>query len=283
MTGMVADTINRFTLMIDNNQIYKEGSRYYLWAPVNDPLLVSPRTLMMDSKGIIYVSTWTGELVKSMDHGNSWETCTKPFPDRPYYFYPYISNDNYVWAFAWDHPIKFSKDGGMTWTDLPDGNPVIAGGFGDIYRLKDGSLLYHGSGCCSLNRSFDNGLTWTKIETPGYSIKIFINEKEEFFLVSQGPGTIVIYKSADYGQTFSSLYSVAPKFVTDMENTFNKQGSFYYIILPGYGILKSSDLSTYDLYWFNNNLNKLFIDHNGVLIAKDWNMNTVYYRKNSSK
>ena len=283
MTGMVADTNSRFTLMIDNNQIYREGARYYLWEPVSDPLLVSPRTLMMDSKGIIYVSTWTGELVKRMDRGNSWETCTKPFPDRPYYFYPYISNDNYVWAFAWDHPIKYSKDGGMTWTDLPDGNPVAAGGFGDVYRLKDGSLLYHGSGCCSLNRSFDNGLTWTKIETPGYSIKIFINEKEEFFLVSQGPGTIVIYKSTDYGQTFSPLYSVAPKFVTDMQNTFNKQGSFYYIILPGYGILKSPDLNTYEVYWVNNNLNNLFIDHNGVLIAKDWNMNTVYYRNNSGK
>jgi hypothetical protein len=68
-----------------------------------------------------------------------------------------------------------------------------------------------------------------------------------------------------------------------MQNTFNKQGSFYYIILPGYGILKSPDLNTYEVYWVNNNLNNLFIDHNGVLIAKDWNMNTVYYRNNSGK
>jgi len=89
---------------------------------------------------------------------------------------------------------------------------------------------------------FDNGLTWTKIETPGYSIKIFINEKEEFFLVSQGPGTIVIYKSTDYGQTFSPLYSVCSKFVTDMQNTFNKQAVFYYIILPGIWNFKSPDL-----------------------------------------
>ena len=278
---MFADTINKFTLMITNNQIYSEGEKYYLWLPVNDPLLVLPRTLMMDKNGVIYVSTWNGELVKSSDHGRSWEACTKPFPDRPYYFYPYISNDNYVWAFAWDHPIKYSKDAGVSWIDLPEGNPIIAGGFGDVFRLKDGSLLYHGSGCCSLNRSFDNGLTWTKIVTPGYSIKIFVNDKDEFFLVSQGPGTLVIYKSTDYGASFSSMYSVSPEFVTDMEHTFIKRGQFYYILLPGFGILKSFDLISYNIYWINNNLNNLFIDHNGVMIAKDWNMNTVYYRKNT--
>jgi hypothetical protein len=281
MMDMVADTINKFTLMITNNQIYSEGEKYYLWLPVNDPLLVLPRTLMMDKNGVIYVSTWNGELVKSSDHGRSWEACTKPFPDRPYYFYPYISNDNYVWAFAWDHPIKYSKDAGVSWIDLPEGNPIIAGGFGDVFRLKDGSLLYHGSGCCSLNRSFDNGLTWTKIVTPGYSIKIFVNDKDEFFLVSQGPGTLVIYKSTDYGASFSSMYSVSPEFVTDMEHTFIKRGQFYYILLPGFGILKSFDLISYNIYWINNNLNNLFIDHNGVMIAKDWNMNTVYYRKNT--
>jgi hypothetical protein len=283
INGMVADTINKVTFMVTNNTVYRQGDRYYQWEPVNDPALVLPRTINMDRNGVIYVSTWNGEMIKSNDHGVSWKTCTKPFPDRPYYIYDYVSNDNYVWVFAWDHPIKYSKDEGMTWTDLPDGNPVAAGGFGDVYRLKDGSLLYHGSGCCSLNRSFDNGLTWTKIETPGYSIKIFINEKEEFFLVSQGSGTIIIYKSTDYGNSFSALYAIAPQFVTEMDNIFNKQGDFYYVLLPGFGILKSSDLNNYEVYWTNYNLNNLFIDHNGILIAKDWNMNTVYYRKNTGK
>jgi hypothetical protein len=254
-----------------------------LWEPVNDPALVSPRTINMDRNGVIYVTTWTGELVKSTDHAVSWETCTKPFPDRPYFIYPYISNDNYVWVFAFDHPIKFSKDGGMTWTDLPDGNPLITYGFGDVFRLKDGSLLYHGSGCCSLNRSFDNGMTWTKMETPGYSIKLFVNEKDEIFILSQGAPPVSIYKSTDYGASYSSIYVANPQFITEMGTLFNKWGNFYYILLPGYGILKSFDLNNFELYWANNNLNNLFIDHNGVLIAKDWNMNRVYYRKNSKK
>jgi hypothetical protein len=66
-----------------------------------------------------------------------------------------------------------------------------------------------------------------------------------------------------------------------MDKLFNKWGNFYYVLMPGFGILKSYDLNTYDVYWTNKNLNKLFIDHNGVMIAKDWNMNTVYYRKNT--
>lgn len=283
MMQMVTDTVNKFTLMITNNQIYKEGERYYLWEPVNDPVLISPRTLMADKNGVIYVSTWTGDLVKSSDHGETWKACTKPFPDRPYFFYPYISNDNSVWAYALDHPVKMSKDGGITWTDLPDGSAVSTGGFGDIYRLKDGSLLYHGSGCCFLNRSYDDGLTWTKMETPGSSIKLYVNEKDEIFLISQGPGTVGIYKSTNLGISYTSLYTVAPQFVTGMDNVFNKWGNFYYVLLPGFGILKSYDLNTYEVYWTNENLYDLFIDHNGVLIAKDWNMNTVYYRKNTEK
>jgi hypothetical protein len=66
-----------------------------------------------------------------------------------------------------------------------------------------------------------------------------------------------------------------------MDNIFNKWGKTYYILIPGYGILKSDDLEHYEIYWINNELDNLFIDHNGVLIAKDWNNNTVYYLKRS--
>ena len=281
MLGMVADTVNKFTLMINSNQIYKQGERYYLWEPVNNPALVSPRTINMDRNRVIYVTTWSGELVKSTDHGVSWETCTKPFPDRPYYIYIDVSNDNYVWVFAWDHPTRFSKDGGITWNDA--GSDLSSFGYGNIFRLKDGSLLFHGSNCCSLNRSFDNGLTWTKIATPGYSIKLFVDNKDEIFIVTQENG-ITIYKSTDYCSTFTSVTRVSPEWGTsDNDNIFSKWNNFYYILIPGWGILKSADLTHYEEFWHNSNLRDLFIDHNGVLIAKDWNMNTVYYRKNSHK
>jgi hypothetical protein len=66
-----------------------------------------------------------------------------------------------------------------------------------------------------------------------------------------------------------------------MDNIFNKWSNFYYVLVPGFGILKSTDLNQYEVYYVNSELNNLFIDHNGVMIAKDWNYQTVYYRKNS--
>lgn len=278
MMGMATDTVNKITLMVNNNTLYRQGTKYFLWEPVINPALVSPRTVNIDNNGVFYVSTWKGELVKSVDHGESWQTCTKPFPDRPYYFYISASNDNWVWAYYFDYPTKFSKNGGLTWTDA--GSGLSSKGFGDVFRLKDGSLLFHGSNCCSLCRSFDNGLTWTPIVTPGHSVKLYVNDKDELFILTQQNG-VTFYKSTDYGVTFTSVYDVWPQWSTSFENTFNKWGNFYYILIPGYGILKSSDLTHYDDYWVNSDLRTLFIDYNGVLIAKDWNMKTVYYRKNS--
>jgi hypothetical protein len=281
IVGMIADTINKLTLMVAYNQIYKEGDAYYHWEPVNDPLLVSPRTINMDKNGIIYVSTWDGELVKSTDHGISWKTCTKPFPDRPYYFFVSLANDNSVWAFYFDYPTRFSKDGGITWTNA--GSNLSSDGYGDVFRLKDGSLLFHGSNCCSLSRSFDDGITWTHITTPGYSLKLYVDDNDNVYIVTQEMG-ITIYRSTDFGTTFTKVYNVYPEWGTSMDNTFTMWGAYYYILIPGWGILKSYDLTnsaSYTEYYHNTNLRNLFIDHNGVLIGKDWQSNTVYYRKNS--
>jgi hypothetical protein len=279
MTGLVADTVNKFTLMVSNSALYRQGNRYYQWDQIINPLLDQPRTINIDGNGVLYVSTWKGEVVKSIDHGVSWQACTKPYPDRPYFIYFSLSNDNSLWVFDHDHPIRFSKDGGITWTDA--GSTLSIHGFGDIFRLKDGSLIFHGSDCCSLYRSLDDGLTWYAITTPGYSQKLYVNDKDEIFIVTEESIT-AIYKSADYGATFTRVSVINPEWGTSFDNTFNKWGDFYYILIPGYGILKSYDLTNYTIYWRNSDLLTMFIDHNGVLIAKGSNMYTIYYRKNSN-
>lgn len=285
MTGLVTDTVNKVTYMIAGGKLYKQGDKYFNWNEVTDPVVSSSRTINIDRKGVIYISTWTGELIKSTDHGLSWKSCTKPYPDRPYYIYIYVSNDNYVWAFAWDHKTRYSGDGGATWTDIDPLSGITAQGFGDIFRLKDGSLLYHGSNCCNMNRSFDNGLTWVKINTPGYSNKMYVNDKDEIFICTQDGG-ITLYKSTDYGLNFTRLYSVYPQWGTSMENTFNKWGNTYFILIPGFGVIKSTDLGNpdaYSIFYSNSDLFNLFIDQNGVLIATTLNKHTVYYYKKSVK
>jgi len=275
---LAADTVAGVTLMISGGSVFMQGEKYYLWEKVTDPVLESPRTIEIDSRGIFFVSTWNGEIVKSSDHGLSWQKCTKPYPENPYYIFMDVANDDYIWVFKFEYPTVFSADGGVTWQTT--GSNLSSVGFGDVFRLKSGTLLFHGSNCCSLNRSDDNGLTWTHIETPGASTKLYVNEKEEIFICNQDGG-FAIFKSTDMGATFSRLFGCFPQFGTSMDNIFNKCKDYYYILVPGFGILKSPDLERYEIYWINNELNNLFIDHNGVLIAKDWNQNTIYYRKNS--
>lgn len=278
ITDLAADTIAGVTLMISKGSLYRQGEKYYLWEKVTHPVMDSPRTIEIDSRGTFFVSTWNGEIVKSSDHGISWQKCTKPFPDNPYYIFMDVANDDYLWVFKFEYPTVFSADEGVTWQTA--GSSLSSFGYGDVFRLKSGTLLFHGSNCCSLNRSDDNGLTWTQITTPGASTKLYVNEREEIFICNQDGG-FAIFKSTDMGATFTRLFGCYPQFGTTMDNIFNKWDDYYYILVPGYGILKSYDLEHYEVYWLNKELNNLFIDHNGVLIARDWDNKTIYYRKNT--
>lgn len=278
ITDLAADTVAGVTLMISKGSLYRQGEKYYLWEKVTHPVMDSPRTIEIDSRGTFFVSTWNGEIVKSSDHGISWQKCTKPFPDNPYYIFMDVANDDYLWVFKFEYPTVFSADEGVTWQTA--GSSLSSFGYGDVFRLKSGTLLFHGSNCCSLNRSDDNGLTWTQITTPGASTKLYVNEREEIFICNQDGG-FAIFKSTDMGATFTRLFGCYPQFGTTMDNIFNKWDDYYYILVPGYGILKSYDLEHYEVYWLNKELNNLFIDHNGVLIARDWDNKTIYYRKNT--
>lgn len=286
ITGMAADTVNKITLMIKNGSLYTQGERYYIWEQVQGPsILSSLNDIEVDRNQVFYVSTWDGNLLKSTDHGSSWEACTRPYPEGTYNVQMSISNDNSLWVNSFNNHIRYSKDQGETWIDCGIGFSFY--GYGNVFKLKDGSLLLQGESCCSIFRSFDDGLTWNEITTPGRPVKLYVNDKDEIFIVSQ-QGSMYIYKSTDYGATFSYLYAVSYEWSSNMENIFNKVGNLYYVLIPSWGILKSTDLTHYDIFWINSNLSNLFIDHNGVMIGKYWNwqtqnQNTVYYRKNSGK
>ena len=287
ITSMAADTVNKITLITAYNDLFRQGERYYEWKNVFHSYGYYVKSINIDNNGVFYLTTqYGGGLYKSTDHGESWKNCTDPYSNEVSgTYYLSITNDNYLWVFAYNRPAKYSKDSGETWIEA--GSELYSQNKCDIFRLTDGSLLFHGSNCCSLYRSFDDGSTWTHIETPGYSVKLFVNEKDEIFIVTQ-EGGIVIYKSTDYGVTFKRVHSVGPEWGTSFDNTFIKCGDFYYVFIPYWGILKSTDLEHYEVYWVNKNLRYLYMDHNGVLLGKYMNLevtnydnNTVYYRKNS--
>ena len=282
ISDMIADTINKITFMISSSKLYRQGNRYYEWERVVDENIVSPRTIEIDDNQVIYISTWNGELVKSTDHGESWIKCTKPYTDNPYYISMTVSNDNYIWVGKNDFPTVFSRDGGIIWQNIGYDLPDFLNG--NIFRLKSGAIVIHGTNGTStyrLNVSYDDGLTWISRKTPGYSTVMYVNENDDIFIGTQENG-FTIYQTSDLGETYNKVYSVFPQWGTTMENNiFTRWKDFYYIIIPGYGILKSNDLIHYEVYWRNSDLNDLFIDHIGDLIAKDWNYTTVYYRKTS--
>lgn len=282
MRDMVADTATGMTLMI-SNMLYRQGDSYFLWKQVNDQVFAAagiPVTVEIDSDGVVYASTWRGEVLRSNDHGQSWTICTKPYPERYQYVYNYVANDNSLWSFVPGYTVKRSLDGGDTWNEM-DGDMGDVG-FGDVFRLDNGNLVYHGSDCCSLYMSDDDGQSWTNIPTPGYSVKLFVGDNDELIIVTQESG-MSIYHSDDYGTTFTLVHRVMPQFGTIMHNTFTRYGDFYYVLIPGFGILKTYDLKEYENYWINTDLMDLFIDHNGVLIAKDHDYETVYYRNNTDR
>jgi len=118
------------------------------------------------------------------------------------------------------------------------------------------------------------------MEAPELSIKLYVTENDEIIIINQDNG-FSIYKSTDMGENYTRVYSTWPEFGTLMDHIFHKHGDIYYVLVPGYGILKTPDLENFEIYWRNNALNDLFMDHNGVLIARDWEWDKVYYRKNS--
>jgi len=282
ISGLVTDKTNNITLMVSAG-LYKQGQNYFDWQLDSTINFYIPYNIVIDSKGIFYISTRDGNIYKSDDHAQSWKTCTMPVPSRPYWERLKISANDHLWVTNPDNLLICSRDGGNSWTASSTGiNPIHT--FGTVYTSTKGILYYGGMNC--LYQSTDDGKTWSLIQTPKYLQKIYVTTDDKIILYAQAQnsGGCEIYESTDYGATFTLVWNnMTPRFYTDWDYNFVQQyNSTYYLCLPGAAILKTQDFVQFETYWVNNNLLDLFIDNNGVLIAKDFNYNTVYYRKDTT-
>lgn len=275
---MAADTINGVTFMTTYSKLYRQGDRYYIWEEVTHPLFLSPdapRTVEIDCNGVVYVSTSGGNIIRSLDHGSSWQPCTKPWPDRFHYLQIYLSNDNRLWVVTQGELIRYSDNSGVTWHDAGAGMSEYR--VGDIFRLSDGTLMKHGLDCCSLAKSNDDGQTWVPLHVPGYSQKLYVNDNDEIFVLSsQGTGE-TIFRSDDQGATFTAVHSVGVSFRSSYDNIFTRWDDYYYVAVPGYGIMKSNNLSEFENWWVFSDFRTMYIDHNGVILVRDLESRSVYY------
>jgi hypothetical protein len=280
ITDMAADTINGLTFAIPNNGLLRRGERYFDWVQVNSYIRASPRTIDIAGDLTFYISTWEGQVYKSIDHGLNWLSCKSPWSDYFYYIDLKVTSGNYLWVTAPDKLLLSSRDGGNSWIPCSEGLPATER-LGDIFRLTDGTLFL-----LSLNygfyKSIDDGHSWTKMNAPQYPLKLYVTEKNELILFNRDNG-ISIYKSTDKGDHFMLKYTVMPEFNTLMEHTVHKRGKDYYLLIPGYGILHTLDFESFDNFWKNTSVYDLNMDDKGVFLVRGQYGDPVYYRHNSLK
>lgn len=263
VADIAADTLNKISWMISSSKVYKRGSDFLDWQPVNETKLKGAREIEIDKNGIVYIGNWYGELFKSTDQGQNWIKCTNPIPDHPYYFYFWITNDGDLWVTHPDRGTWHTKDGGVSWTN-PSSN-FLNGAF----RLKNGWILSliapKGEGM-RVMKSEDDGKSWSSLLTPKYPYSFFVAENEDIIVFTQSIAGI--YKSTNTGQSFNMVNSGVATFNTGSLQTYvHKFGSYYYMTIPGYGVLKTNNFEQFQTVFSETSINGLYIDHTGSLIV----------------
>ena len=275
---IIADTIAKQTLMISNCRIYKQDTDYFNWLEQNNPVQNCPFSLDIDNNGTIYLSGWSGDIYKSTNGGNSWLPCTKPIEGHPYYYYMTVTPAGYIWASSpeYEYSLHCSRNGGQTWSKDTIGlQPKEL--IGDIFRLGNGDILFYSLNM-HLYKSTDDGKSWESMQSPEYSTKLYVTDNDEIIMFNQENG-LSIHKSTDLGQTYTKVYNVMPEYGTSMSKIIQKWKGVYYILIPGYGIIKTVDFENFETFWRNTDIVFLYMDHSGVLIAKEMNSDTAYYYK----
>ena len=273
MWDLVADTINNLTFMVSGGQLYKQSGKYYEWEAVNSNQFGGLSSVEIDSHSYLYVNNPGGDVYLSKDKGYSWNKCNRPFPNDFSYTFMFVSNNDWVWVSTADHMLAYSKDEGNTWTDASSG---LSEGdrLGEIYRHPDGTLFFRTMNY-RLYKSENEGKSWSPIISQDNVYELLMTSAGELLIYSFN-GVHRIMKSTDKGEHFEDIYMTTSNLWTS--NVFHYFKGTYYLLIAGKGIIRTKDLINFEEYLDINDLNDLFIDHNGVFIGKG--LNSVYYRHN---
>ncbi|MFN7945897.1 MAG: hypothetical protein U0Z53_11135 [Blastocatellia bacterium] len=175
------------------------GARLNIAVQNGTQLAAGSKYIFMASDGAVW---------RSDDQGSTWQTANNGIAPA----------SGCVWVFAKGETVftyassRFyrSLDSGSNWTEIPGGvlrNPdgMIAVGANLLRFDRDGAV----------NKSTDNGTTWTKITTTGLPAPVVSSNTSSFSSIAASGGAIFVilrnstqggvYKSTDEGQTWTKV------------------------------------------------------------------------------
>jgi hypothetical protein len=65
-----------------------------------------------------------------------------------------------------------------------------------------------------------------------------------------------------------------------MDHTVHRKDNDYYLLIPGYGILRTTRFEQFTTFWLNNEANDMMMDAGGNFLVRNWNFQQVYYLDN---
>ena len=265
---MVRDTINQRSMLISGGDFYTYGNNFYNWNPIGFPFNTNIKELEINSKGEVFAAGWNGELYQTKNWGESWQQLGKPIPNNRYHYELTITEDDYIWANKWDHGVFCSKDNGISWQKDTIGLAKQEE-LGRIYLFADSlhmAISYHN---LTILQTSDCGLTWKPINTPEYSLSMYITSGNA--IIAQNQGGFHLHKSTDGGKTYREVFAPWVAFGTSSKHCYDKFGSNYYVLAPGGGVWKTKNFENFDEIMRFTRQRNLFIDHIGNIYASGFN------------
>jgi len=262
---MLCDTIRQRSMMFNDGQFWVLKDKFYSWEPKEWNYNTNIRMIDMTSDGTVFAAGWNGALYKTENWGNTWQYVCNPFPDNKYYYNFNITSDDYLWASKNSYGLYCSKDKGLTWAkDTTE--RVKNTTLGPIYKYSNSYLAIAGDPL-SIIQKYADSLTWHNINTPEYSLSMYV--PNDTTIIAQNQGGFVLHKSTDGGVSYKRVF--APNTTMgggDLWHVYNKFGNNYFVLAPSSGVWQTRDFEKFEqLIKIDTYQQKLFIDHLGTIYA----------------
>ncbi len=127
--------------------------RAQVWEPLNGPLAVEVSEVEVNSSDVLFFITAQG-LHRSLDNGDTWELLDNGLPTTGLSDL-LVAPNNHVFVFGPGFTLYRSVDDGVSWSML---SSFL---FARCLAANAQGVLLMGMGSGNLNRSFDDGNTWT--------------------------------------------------------------------------------------------------------------------------